>query len=170
MKRIFLSILSVQLILLILVACQPVETAYIIDASETEVPTATPRPTRPTPTALIQGSLQIGNGGGITGGTAGEMMKIVVSFEAASPVGTIEEMRVRTSFGGCYTESEMGGSAWEPFLSTKSFEILVANNWLGFYVTVQYRDSVGNISLAFCEEISIEGLSPMPTTTPTLSP
>ena len=114
----------------------------------------------------LTGSVQIAGGGCCVGGIAGGTLEVQVDFSAASPFGTVAEMRVRTN-GICFPESEMENAVWEPFLSSKRYPVYVALNWVGFYVSVQYRDDHGNLSPVYCDDISVEGFPPALTTTST---
>jgi len=114
----------------------------------------------------LTGSVQIAGGGCCVGGTAGGTLEVQVDFSAASPFGTVAEMRVRAT-GTCFPESEMVDAAWEPFTSSKQYPVYVALNWVGFYVSVQYRDDHGNLSPVYCDDISVEGFPPALTTTST---
>lgn len=113
----------------------------------------------------LTGSVQIAGGGCCVGGNAGDTLAVQVDFSAASPFGTVGEMRVRTD-GICFPESEMVDAAWEPFMSSKRYPVYVALNWVGFYVSVQYRDDHGNLSPVYCDDISVEGFPPATTSTP----
>jgi hypothetical protein len=64
----------------------------------------------------------------------------------------------------CYSEAELVDAAWEPFRAsvTEPFTI-TAINWVGHYLSVQYRDSLGNLSNVACDDISVEGM-PAPLT------
>jgi hypothetical protein len=54
----------------------------------------------------------------------------------------------------------MEQAAWEPFVTQRSFPFTLAINWVGFYISAQYRDQHGNLSPAFCDDISLEGMPP----------
>jgi hypothetical protein len=73
----------------------------------------------------------------------------------------MEGMRVRTG-GRCFSEPEMAEVAWEPYESRGEYPVLVALNWIGFYVSVQYRDAQGNLSPTYCDDVSVEGHPPPP--------
>ena len=64
----------------------------------------------------------------------------------------------------CFSEAEMMDAAWERFSAsvTEPF-VITAINWVGHYLSVQYRDSLGNLSPVFCDDISVEGM-PAPST------
>jgi hypothetical protein len=114
----------------------------------------------------LVGSLEIEEGRCCVGGTVGNTIEVQVSFSAISSFGKVEEMRVQTA-GSCFTENNMADTAWEPFVPSKTFPVHVAINWIGFYVSVQYRDDLGNLSPVYCDDIAVEGHPPMPTITPT---
>ena len=114
----------------------------------------------------LTGSVQLGGGGCCIGGTEGDTIEVQVSFSATSPFGEVKEMRVRTG-GICFSESEMSGTNWEPFVSSKTYPVYVALNWIGFYVSAQYRDNHGNLSPVYCDDISVEGFPSSSTNTST---
>lgn len=111
----------------------------------------------------VHGTVVIEGGICCMGGQAGETLQADVSFSATSSAGGVTEMRVRTG-SGCFTEAELATAAWEPFAPTKAYPVHVALNWIGFYVSVQYRDAASNLSPVFCDDISVEG---MPSAGPT---
>jgi hypothetical protein len=126
----------------------------------------TPAPPIPTPYRPVYGSVVIEGGHCCIGGIAGETIEIGVAFEVTSPLAEVTDMRVR--IGGLhFTEDEMAYADWEAFVPYKSFSVQVALNWVGFYVTVQYRDELGNLSLVYYDDISVEGHPAPPTAHPT---
>jgi hypothetical protein len=114
----------------------------------------------------LVGSVEIEEGRCCVGGTAGDTIEVQVNFSAISPLGKVEEMRVRTD-GRCFTEYDIVDTGWEPLVPSKTYPVHVAINWIGFYVSVQYRDDRGNLSPVYCDDIGVEGHPPMPTITPT---
>jgi hypothetical protein len=113
----------------------------------------------------LSGSVLIGGDGCCVGGFAGETLEVQVDFSVSSPFETAVEMRVRAG-GVCFPESELVTANWEPFVSSKPYPVYVALNWVGFYVSVQYRDAHGNLSPVYCDDISVEGFPPAGTSTP----
>lgn len=109
----------------------------------------------------VRGSVLIEDGGCCAGGTAGDTIQVDVAFEATSPEAPVHEIRVRTG-DTCFTEEEMAQAEWEALLPESTYPVHVAINWIGFYVTAQYRDAQGNLSPAYCDDISIEGHAPPP--------
>jgi len=95
-----------------------------------------------------------------------------VTFAATSPHGRVTGMRVLTGGGRCRTLDDMAAVSWEPFVAEKTYRARLALNWIGWYVTVQYRDAHGNVSPVYCDDISLEGHPPQPTSpaTPALCP
>lgn len=93
------------------------------------------------------------------GGTAGQTIQVKAKFSASSPYGEVTEMRLRTG-GMCFPEVELGQVSWEPFVPEKSFPFTLPVNWVGFYISVQYRDQAGNLSPVYCDDISLEGMPP----------
>jgi hypothetical protein len=111
----------------------------------------------------VTGSVLLEGGACCTGGRAGDTIHIDAEFEASSPYAAVVDMRVATRYGfGCLTEAELTHADWEPFVAAKSFPITVGLNWIGYYVTVQYRDAAGHISPVYCDDISVEGMPPPP--------
>jgi len=39
-------------------------------------------------------------------------------------------------------------------------------NWVGFYVTAQFRDQLHNLSAVVQDDVSVEGMPPMPSPLP----
>ncbi|MDP2989697.1 MAG: hypothetical protein Q8O57_03935 [Kiritimatiellota bacterium] len=109
----------------------------------------------------VTGSVVLAGGNCCTGGTAGSTIDVGVEFAASSPYWQVTEMRVRT--GGCFAEADMAEAAWEPFAASKTIPAYVVLNWVGFYVSVQYRDEQGHLSPVYCDDISVEGMPPPPT-------
>jgi hypothetical protein len=112
------------------------------------------------PERLVSGSVVLEGGRCCAGGVAGEVIEVAAEFQAASQVAEVTEMRVRPG-SQFYDEQEMQAAPWEPFMKQKTFSVPVVINWVGFYVSVQYRDAQGNISPVYYDDISIEG-SPAP--------
>jgi hypothetical protein len=108
----------------------------------------------------LRGSVEIEGGRCCTWGYAGGTIEVTAAFEASSPHGEVTEMRVRTG-GGCRSEAEMASFDWEPFEPKREYLVRVALNWIGFYVTAQYRDQYGNLSPAYCDDIGVEGHPPI---------
>jgi len=119
----------------------------------------------PTPYLAVQGAVIIEEGRCCVGGVAGDTIQVGVAFRASSPLAEITEMRVRVG-SRAFNEREMGTAAWEPFARHRRFPVNIALNWVGFYVSVQYRDAQGNLSPIFHDDISVEGMPPTPTVSP----
>ncbi len=96
------------------------------------------------------------------GGTAGDTIQASVTFSAASQAGPVTEMRV----GRTCSEADLSSAPWEPFVTQKTYPVHVALNWVGWYISVQYRDSQGNVSPIYCDDISVEGMPAQPTSQP----
>ncbi len=99
------------------------------------------------------------------GGVAGEVLTIGVEFNAESPYAEVMEMRVVTGLGAL-PRGSINQAEWETFMTTKQFSVTPPMNWTGFYVAVQFRDRLGNLSRIFQADISVEGMPPAPTITP----
>lgn len=132
--------------------------------------TMMPRPSRgerlptftPTPYLAVQGAVIIEEGRCCVGSVAGDTIQVEVAFRASSPLAEVNEMRVRVG-GRAFSEREMANAVWEPFARHRRFPVNVALNWVGFYVSVQYRDVQGNLSPIYHDDISVEGMPPTPT-------
>jgi len=122
----------------------------------------------PTPSGVeagasgVEGSVVIEGGTCCVGGTAGDVVDIHVSFQASSPYAEVTEMRVRAGGGGPFTEVDLAEEPWVPFVTSQACPFGVAINWVGFYVAVQYRDALGNLSPVYTDDISVEGMPPTP--------
>jgi hypothetical protein len=138
----------------------------IISYLATRVPVGyvTPIIGSPTPYRPLYGSVLIEGGRCCVGGTAGDVVEVEVYFEATSPSGEVTEMRTRIG-ALSFSEEELIEAAWEPFITTKTYEVPVYINWVGYYVSVQFRDAQGNLSPVYVDDISVEG-HPAKTTTP----
>lgn len=117
----------------------------------------------PTPYEAIVGSVEIENGACCVGGIAGEEIEIMVQFSAIGLEAPVTEMRY--AIGG-FADIEDGFevSTWEPFTEEITVNHQVFINWVGFYIRVQYKDTLGNLSQIYTDDISVEG---MPGITPT---
>ena len=149
----------------------PLPTATLPPATLT--PTFTPSPT-PSPaiqvtpltppvdgTPAFHGTVQLQGGSCCIGGTAGQTIQVQADFYAASPFGKVVEMRT-LSGGGCRLEGELASADWQPYTETLQLPVVVAINWVGFYVSAQFRDEQGNLSPVVCDDISVEGMPPVP--------
>jgi len=146
----------------------------------TPTPTITVTPT--SPQGSVTGSVLIHGGGCCMGGPVGSVIGIDVAFSAASTAGTVTDMRV--DHLSCGNAQDLSAASWEPFTTSQTYLHTIATiNWYGYYTRAQYRDSVGNLSPIYCDDISIEGMPPVTVTggtptssgptrtpTPTLSP
>jgi hypothetical protein len=121
-------------------------------------------PVRSIPTSFITGSISIEAGRCCVGGVAGKPLLIRVAFQADSPLAEIADMRVR--FGGqTFSEQEVAEAEWLAFAPVAEYTYVPPINWTGFYVSVQYRDTLGNVSAVYTDDISVEG-EPAPPTSP----
>jgi hypothetical protein len=112
----------------------------------------------------VSGSVVIEGGRCCAGGQVGSTLRITAEFTATSPLAEVKEMRTADRYGGgCLTENEMASIPWEPFAPSKTYTVSPGLNWIGFYVTAQYRDVMGNLSPVYCDDISVEGSPPPPT-------
>jgi hypothetical protein len=150
------------LFLLVLLSCNLVNaptpaslTATVLAITPTNLPTRNGPNVTPG-TSGIQGSVEWEAGRCCAGGIAGETIQLQADFEAEDSAGVVQDMRVATG-GMCFDEVKMANADWEPFVQSKEYPFQVALNWVGYYISVQYRDAQGNISPIYCDDISIEG-------------
>jgi hypothetical protein len=122
-------------------------------APQAVIITLTPSPTPYTP---VYGSVVVEDGICCAGGQAGDEIEISVAFEAYSTGGEVVEMRLVTAFSRP-AESRLLEEAWVPFQSEMTFSTRLAVNWVGWWVAVQYRDDLGNLSPIYYDDISLEG-------------
>lgn len=113
----------------------------------------------------VTGSVEIHGGACCMGSTAGDVISVDVAFDARSGSGEVVDMRVMVARSKVAKE-DFENSVWEPFEEARVFQIDVPSSWSSFWVFVQYRDSSGNISEIYADDIAIEGMPPMPTQTP----
>jgi len=99
------------------------------------------------------------------GSIAGNTITINAAFTASSTHGDVVEMRVVSGRSQVGME-EMAQAPWEPYVQEKMFPVQIASGWIGFWVHVQFRDSEGNISPIYADDISVEGMPPILTPTP----
>ena len=112
--------------------------------------------------AGVVGTVVIEGGTCCVGGTAGDTVDIHIAYQASSPYAEVTEMRVRAGGGGPFTEVDLAEEAWVPFMTSQTVPFGAAINWVGFYVAVQYRDALGNLSPVYTDDISVEGMPPTP--------
>ena len=109
----------------------------------------------------VSGSVLIEGGRCCAGGPAGTQINLAVDFQASSTAGAIKEMKVQTG-GGCVKDPAQLKGEWEPYQPARSYPARLAINWVGWWISVQYRDSAGNLSPVYCDDISLEGSPPTP--------
>jgi hypothetical protein len=103
----------------------------------------------------VTGSVVIEEGRCCAGGRAGSTIQLRVDFQASSRVGEVTEMKVQV--GQCIHDPAELNASWEAYQAQRTFETTLAINWVGWWVSVQYRDSAGNLSPVYCDDISLEG-------------
>lgn len=160
--------LSLALLCLVLIgACQP--SIELSTPTLSPEPTDTPGPVGPTitpsaQTSRVTGSVLLEDGRCCVGGIEGSTVNIKVTFEAQSLAGEVTDMRVADGGGKCLMESEMNTVPWETLAAEKTYPFGgIPINWIGWYVSVQYRDTQGNLSPVYCDDISVEGMPRPPT-------
>jgi hypothetical protein len=104
----------------------------------------------------VSGSVLIEEGRCCAGGVAGSEVQLSVAFTASSPAGAVSEMRVQAG-GSCLHDAVALEAPWGPFAPQRTITTRLAQNWVGFYVNVQFRDAQGNLSPVYCDDISLEG-------------
>jgi hypothetical protein len=109
----------------------------------------------------LSGSVLVEGGACCAGGTAGSKKTLKVDFKAASTAAKVTEMKVQVG-GGCVRDAAQLRGDWEPFQNTKTYETSLGLNWIGWYISVQYRDQNGQLSPVYCDDISLEGSPPAP--------
>ena len=132
---------------------------------------ATPAPPN---SSVVTGSVVLKGGASVTGGTVGSALAIEAAFQASSPSAPVTEMRTAARYGGNCVK-DMSSVAWEPWVPARTFTVTVGLNFIGLYVSAQFRDANGNLSPIVCDDISVEGMPAMPTapaatSTPTAVP
>lgn len=138
-------------------AAQATMISYLATRSPAMVESS--KPLTPTPYYPVTGTVIIEDDRCCAGGIAGETIELSVRFDASSPFGEVTHMRVH--FGSRpQGVNEITETAWEPFEETLTFSTRVALNWVGLFISVQYRDSAGNLSPVVWDDISIEGMPP----------
>jgi hypothetical protein len=131
----------------------------------TRGPAVPPTPPAATPHHPLQGGLELEGGKCCVGGAAGETTTVQVEFFAESPFSEITAMRVSAG-ANPQPPQVFEQLPWQPFTSTISFEVPITINWTGFYVQVQFRDGLGNLSPVYVDDISVEGMPAPLTPTP----
>lgn len=134
----------------------------------TKAPTVTRTPTK---VAGVTGSVLLQNGACCVGGPVGTTVNINATFSATSSAGTVTEMRVARQTCTSTIIPDLSAVAWEPFVTSKTYPTTInAINWTSSYINVQYRDSAGNISPVYCDDISVEGMPAVTGTAQTGTP
>ena len=96
------------------------------------------------------------------GGVVGTTVALRMDFVPPSSFSGRIEMRRKEGMD-CLSEEDMASTPWEPFIATITEPYTItAINWIGYAISVQYRDSQGRISPVFCDEISVEGMPAPP--------
>jgi len=109
----------------------------------------------------VQGSLMIEGGRCCVGGIAGQPVRIQVALQAISSAAEIAEMRLRPGLIPL-NEVDLSNTEWEPYALFREFEYVPPLNWSGFYIAVQFRDALGNLSPVYSDGVSVEGMHPPP--------
>jgi hypothetical protein len=111
----------------------------------------------------FEASVQLQDGMCCIGGIVGAVVDLRIDFAAQSPFSPVTEMRRKAGMH-CFSEAELTDATWEPFkVSVTEPFTITAINWVGHYLSVQYRDGLGNLSEVACDDISVEGMPAPPT-------
>jgi hypothetical protein len=124
-------------------------------ATRVPPPLSSPAST-PIPTPFVVGSVGIAGGTCCLSAIAGQSVRIPVAFQASSPAAPISDFRVRAGLSP-FDESDLSATEWQPFTAGRDFEYIPPLNWSAFYVTVQFRDALGNLSPVYSTHLSVEG-------------
>lgn len=123
------------------------------------VSTPIPSDAEPTPFHPVVGSVEIEDGRCCVQGVAGETLKLSVRMEAVNTIPDIPVTEMRVWLGNQpASEEALTNAEWEPFAETKVFTADVGLNWIGYTISVQFRDAQGNLSEVFYDEIAVEGV------------
>jgi hypothetical protein len=125
----------------------------------TVVPRRTPVLTPPTktPYVAIEGGVLLEEGRCCAGGAAGVPLTLQADLEARSQTGQVTEMRLYVGLGPASLR-DMADQPWEPYRPQVGFEVTPAVNWVGYYVSAQFKDAQGGVSDIFWDDISVEGM------------
>jgi hypothetical protein len=150
-----------------LLATRVARQGEVISYLATQIPpwASTPQLVTPAPNRGFEGAVSIENGKCCVAGAAGQELAVLVEFTARSGYARVTDMRVATGLGSL-DSSAIDKAEWEPFSPQKAYTITPSSNWVGFYVAVQFRDALGNLSQVFRSDISVEGSPSAPSTTP----
>lgn len=117
----------------------------------------TPTTLQPTPYRPVWGGVVLEDGRCCAGGKAGEVIEISVEFFARSPLAEVEKMRYRLGQRRAEID-ELSQTDWRPFRERLTVPVQVSLNWVGYTISVQFMDAVGNLSPVYYDEISVEGI------------
>ncbi|MGD8604985.1 MAG: hypothetical protein PVF49_10490 [Anaerolineales bacterium] len=131
------------------------ESAPVVTTSAPRSPVITSTPS-PTAHTIVYGSVEIEDGICCAGGQAGDTIQLSVAFGSASSAGEVVEMRYVTASTRADNE-RMQEEEWVPYEAELSFSTRLAINWVGWWISVQYRDDQGNVSPIYYDDISLEG-------------
>jgi hypothetical protein len=160
--RLLKEIIHLGGILFLLTGCSTyASTPVSLTPNVTLVPT-----TSTTGASSFTGSVVLEDGRCCIGGIDGDTVQAQVKFSASSPFGKVTDMRVSTA-AGCSSPAQMESVDWEPFVPARSIPMKVVINFVGFYVSAQFRDELGNVSPVYCDDISVEGSPRIPIVNPT---
>ena len=106
----------------------------------------------------VTGTVLLNGGAEVTGGPVGRDLNILAEFSAESVNGEIVALRSAGSYVRCLEAEELGRFEWITYTRAQTFTTQPPiPNWIGYYVTAQFRDVVGETSAAACDDISVEG-------------
>ena len=120
-------------------------------------PAVTPQEGSPQGSVVLQGGICC------VGGVVGTNVNLRKDFFAPSSFGPVIEMHRKEGMQ-CFSEVEMANAPWEPYTpSVTELYMITTINWVGHFISVQYRDNLGNLSPVVCDDISVEGMPALPT-------
>jgi hypothetical protein len=148
-------------------ASQATRLSEFVSYLATVVPRVNPTLVAPslTPFVPVSGAVILEAGRCCVGGIVGQPLTLHAELLAHSQAGEVIEMR--TYLGpATATIRDLANQPWEPFRPQVTFEIVPGINWVGTYVSAQFRDSQGAVSEITWDDISVEGMPPPPTSPP----
>jgi hypothetical protein len=106
----------------------------------------------------VTGSVVVEGGTCCVAAQAGSPVSLRSEFQADSPFGSVTQMRVVEKVAGaCASEGELSSAEWAPLQLESTFTFAAPLNWIGYAITVQFRDDHGYSSQTYCDEVSVEG-------------
>jgi hypothetical protein len=109
-------------------------------------------------TEAVTGTVLLNGGAEVTGGPIGRDLRIFAEYSAESANGDVLGLRSIGSFLRCLETQELEPFEWITYTRAQTFTVQPpVPNWIGYYVTAQFRDVAGETSAAVCDDIGVEG-------------